>query len=89
MNSIKCKLRLSFETIEVEFYMVDGDIIWWPTCNTSIMKPHADKTALAATELTHQRSIEKNNHFYDVENGSVIFMSQTTLRFTIKNHTFN
>lgn len=83
-----CKLSVPFEKIEVDFQMVDGDIPWRPTCISYITKLDEDKTAVAAANLMYEAVTDKNNHFYDVEHGSVLSLSQTTLHCTRKRNTF-
>jgi len=69
--------------------MASGDIIWWPACVTSINTDISGQNSLAAAELTYDPGSDNNNHFYEVEHGSVIIISQTSLRATSKSNTFN
>ena len=89
MTSQTIKLPVPFDTIEVEFQMASGDIIWWPACVTSIHTDISGQNSLAAAELTYDAGSDNNNHFYEVEHGSVIIISQTSLRATSKSNTFN
>ena len=89
LTSQSITLPVPFETIEVEFEMASGDIIWWPACVTSINTNASDENSLAAAELTYDSGTDNNNHFYEVEHGSVIRISQTSLRATSKSNTFN
>ena len=69
--------------------MASGDIIWWPACVTSINTDISGQNSLAAAQLTYDAGSDNNNHFYEVEHGSVIIISQTSLRATSKSNTFN
>lgn len=89
MISQSVKLPVPFETIEVEFQMANGDIIWWPACVTSINTNSSAPNCLAAAELTYESGTDNNNQFYEVEPGCVIILSQTSLRATSKSNTFN
>lgn len=43
--------------------MVDGDIMWWPACITSITNPVEVKNELAVTEFRSEAVIDNKNHF--------------------------
>lgn len=43
--------------------MVDGEMIWRPTCITSITKTDEGKTALVVADLTSEAGTYKNDHF--------------------------
>ena len=79
---------MQFDTIEVEFQMPGGELIWWPAFVTSIDNNTGDSSTLACANVTYESGTDRNNNFYEVEHGSVLFKSSSTLRATTKSDTF-
>lgn len=89
MTRVAFIIPLTFQKIEFEFQMIVGYIIWWPVCITSIINPEGGKPALAAAYFTYDYWTDNNDDYYDVDHGSVLFLSQTPLCATIKSEKFN
>lgn len=69
--------------------MVNGQIIWFPACITSIRKTDEGKNALVATEMTYEAMTDNKDHFSDVEHVSVLFWSHKSPLIARKSHIFN
>ena len=88
MSATPFRIPMQFDTIEVEFQMPGGELIWWPAFVTSIDRNTGDSSTLACANVTYESGTDRHNNFYEVEHGSVLFKSSSTLRATTKSDTF-
>ena len=88
MSASPFRIPMQFDTIEVEFQIPGGELIWWPAFVTSSDRNTGDSSTLACANVTYDSRTDRNNNFYEVEHGSVLFNSSSTLRATSKSYTF-
>ena len=73
MSATPFRIPMQFDTIEVEFQMPGGELIWWPAFVTSIDRNTGDSSTLACANVTDESGTDRHNNFYEVEHGSVLF----------------